>query len=145
MGVQRLTASDVACWVLKTSAPPTALVPGWAPGAVERLSRCVRPSYRLGLLAPGQRCLLWLSGRREPGVHAIGTVVAPPGDDLAVRVRLLLLPDPAPRAELLATPLSGAEVARMPAGSNPSYLTAAQLRPVLDRLGAQELHDAGWA
>jgi len=145
MGAQRLTASDVACWVVKTATPPAALVPGWAPGAVERLDRCVRPSYRLGLVAPGQRCLLWLSGPRQAGVHAVGTVVAAPGDDLTVRLRLLLLPDPAPRADLLATPLVGAEVVRMPAGSNPSYLTAAQLRPVLDHLSAQERSDAGWA
>ena len=34
----------------------------------------MRPSYRLGLMAAGQPVLLWLSGRRQPGVHAVGVL-----------------------------------------------------------------------
>ena len=106
----------------------------------------MRATYRLGLMAPGQVCLLWLSGRTCPGVHAVGTLVAGPGGEEpadtvdapggpVVTVRLRLLDDPVPRHELMAAPaFSAAEVARMPAGSNPSYLTAAQLAEVLARL-----------
>ena len=134
----------MACWVLKTSRAPDRIVAGWAPETGQRLARCVRPSYRLGLMAAGQRCLLWLSGRELPGVHAIGVLSGGP-DDLAVEVDLHRLDEPVLRAELLTTAaFAGAEVVRMPAGSNPSYLTEQQLRPVLDRLDPASLRRAGW-
>ncbi|CAA9237652.1 MAG: hypothetical protein AVDCRST_MAG57-1443 [uncultured Blastococcus sp.] len=140
----RLTAGDVACWVLKTSRPPAQLAPGWVPGTARPLTRCVRASYRLHLMTPGQPCLLWLSGRSDPGVHALGTVEAAvepdPGGAPAVAVRLTLLPEPVARADLLADPrLQDAEVLRMPAGSNPSWLSAAQFGAVLDRLAGSGL------
>jgi len=141
----RLEPGDVACWVIKTSAPPSALAPQWSPGEALGLRRCVRPSYRLGLMAPGQRCLLWLSGRVDPGVHAVGLVTAAPDAEPAVEVELHLLDTPVERAELaLVREFAPAEVMRMPAGSNPSYLTTAQLRPVLDRLDAASARAAGW-
>ena len=124
----RLTADDVACWVLKTAGPAA---------ATGELTRCVRPSYRLGLMAAGQPCLLWRSGR-DAGVHALGELTGPVrgGDGgPVVPVRFRPLPDPVPRAELLTDrPFAGAEVVRMPAGSNPSWLSAAQYAAVLARL-----------
>jgi hypothetical protein len=133
----RLTAEDVACWVLKSTRPPGLLAPGWGPGATRTLQRCVRPSYRLGLMAPGTPVLLWVSGRDRPGVHALGTLtgpVRPTGDGPAVEVRLTALADPVARAELLADPaVRNAEVLRMPAGSNPSWLSAEQYAAVLAR------------
>jgi hypothetical protein len=141
----RLQAHDIACWVIKTSTAPDRIVQGWAPESGQRLQRCVRPSYRLGLMAPGQRCLLWLSGREEPGVHAVGVLSGVP-EDLVVEVDLHRLAEPVLRTDLLTTAaFASAEVARMPAGSNPSYLTAPQLRPLLDRLAPGELREAGWA
>ncbi len=143
-----LLPDDVACWLLKTARPPDAVAPGWRPGTSRRVRRCVRRSYRLALMVPGQRCLLWLSGRREPGVHALGLLAAAPDPTEpapAIEVVLHLLPDPLPRAELLADPgFATAEVARMPAGSNPSYLRTAQLAPVLDRVDEAARRAAGW-
>ncbi|MGY2063916.1 hypothetical protein [Blastococcus sp. SYSU DS0619] len=139
----RLTPGDVACWVLKTATDPRELSPGWRAGEERLLDRCVRPSYRLDLLTPGQPCLLWLSGRQRPGVHALGTVAdhvdeGPGGPSVAVRVRLL--DEPVPRAELLADPaFAGAEVVRMAAGSNPSWLSAGQFAAVLARVGGARL------
>ncbi len=142
----RLTASDVAAWLLKTSRPPALIEPGWSPGEERTLERCVLGTYRLGLMAPGQVCLLWLSGQTCPGVHAVGTLVAGPGGEEpvdtidapggpVVTVRLRLLQDPVPRSELMTLPaFAASEVARMPAGSNPSYLTTPQLAEVLARL-----------
>jgi hypothetical protein len=136
----RLTRADVACWLLKTTRAPDELAPGWPAGTTRVLDRCLRPSYRLGLMEPGQRCLLWLSGRRA-GVVAVGTVAeAPdPSGPPEVRVRLCRLPEPVPRADLLPTPFGTAEVIRMPAGSNPSWLTAAQYAVVLARTGSAQL------
>jgi hypothetical protein len=136
--VRRLTPGDVACWVLKTSRPPGEIAPGWRPGTERELTRCVRPSYRLDLMDAGQPCLLWLSGRRQPGVHALGVLTGPPDIDAAgpvVPARLTLLAEPVGRAELLADPdARDAEVLRMPAGSNPSWLSRAQFHVVLARV-----------
>jgi hypothetical protein len=131
--VARLTPDDVACWVLKTAGE----------AVVGDVSRCVRPSYRLGLMAPGQPCLLWRSGRHEPGVHALGVLTGPVrdgGGGPVVPVRFTRLPEPVPRAELAEDPVFGeAEVIRMPAGSNPSWLSAAQYAVVLARTGPVRL------
>jgi hypothetical protein len=125
--------------VLKSTAAPAELAPGWRPGTTQELTRCVRLSYRLDLMAPGQPCLLWVSGRDRPGVHALGSLAGPPGADGSgpvVPVRLTLLAEPVDRADLLSDPVARyAEVLRMPAGSNPSWLSREQFRAVLDRLG----------
>jgi hypothetical protein len=137
--VTRLTASDVACWVVKSSRVPTALVTGWSPGDTAALSRCVRPSYRLTLMRAGQPCLLWVSGRDRPGVHALGQLtgeVTEDGGSPTVPVAFTLLGQPVPRAALLADPATrDAEVLRMPAGSNPSWLSPAQYAAVLELAG----------
>ena len=134
----RLSPGDVACWVLKSTRPPADLVPGWPAGAARELTRCVRRSYRLALMRPGQPCLLWVSGRPAPGVHALGVLageVEERGEGPVVAVRLTRLPRPLYRADLLADPAArDAEVLRMPAGSNPSWLSAAQYTAVVDRL-----------
>jgi hypothetical protein len=144
----QLTPHDVAAWVLKTRTGLDDLADGWRTGDPTDLRRCVHPTYRLGLVRPGDRCLLWLSGRAAPGVHAVGVVTEAPVDgdpDPAVHVRLHRLAEPLPRAELVDDPVVGdAEVLRAPFGSNPSYLTPAQLQSVVDRLDAADLRAAGW-
>jgi len=137
--MSRLTAGDVACWVLKTTRPPGDVHPGWRPGIEQTLGRCVRPSYRLDLMVPGQPVLLWLSGRQEPGVHALGVVAGPvtteDGGAPVVPVRLTRLAAPVGRGALLADPVAReAEVLRMPAGSNPSWLSGPQFDAVLARV-----------
>ncbi|RBY93413.1 hypothetical protein DQ237_18390 [Blastococcus sp. TF02-8] len=139
----RLTADDVACWLLKSALVPERLADTWTPGEEVVLDRCVRPSYRLGLMSPGRPCVLWVSGRDRPGVHALGTVtgdVDDRGGGPTVPVRLRLLAEPVPRADLAADPdFSRAEVLRMPAGSNPSWLTAGQYAAVLSRVSQADL------
>jgi hypothetical protein len=137
-GRTRLTHGDVACWVLKSTRPPAELAPGGTASTPRALWRCVRRSYRLGLMGAGQPCLLWVSGRDRPGVHALGELAggAEDGPDGAVvPVRLTPLPEPVRRADLLADPrMRNAEVLRIPAGSNPSWLSAEQFTAVLDRV-----------
>jgi hypothetical protein len=144
--VARLEPSDVAGWLLKSTRAPAEIDPGWASGEERELTRCVRRSYRLELVSPGQPVLLWVSGRVRPGVHAVGTVSGPvraddgDSDGPVLPVRLTALPEPVDRGELLADPdFRSAEVLRMPAGSNPSWLSATQLRTVLARAGLDRL------
>lgn len=131
----RLTVPDVACWVVKSNRLPAVLAPGWAPGTTQELTRCLRPSYRTTLMRPGRPCLLWVSGRDSPGVHALGRLageVVQGGGGPEVAVAFTLLSGPVPRGALLADPATrDAEVLRMPAGSNPSWLSAGQYAAVL--------------
>jgi hypothetical protein len=129
--------------VLKTTRSPAAIDPEWAPGAARSLTRCVRRTYRLDLVAAGRPCLLWVSGRQSPGVHALGAVHGPAERDgtpddpgrAVLPVRLVRLAEPLPRAELLGDPrMRAAEVLRMPAGSNPSWLSPDEFAAVLDRV-----------
>jgi hypothetical protein len=130
----RLTAADIACWVLKSARLPDLMAEGWVPGGEVELARCVRPSYRLDLVEPGQPVLLWCSGRVDPGVHATGTVAGPvegSDDGPVVVVRWRRLATPVPREALLTDPVARtAEVVRMPAGSNPSWLSPPQWQAV---------------
>jgi hypothetical protein len=135
----RLSEREVAGWLLKTSAPLDELAAGWEPGGTRSLERCLRASYRLDLMRPGQPCLLWLSGRVQPGVHAVGTLTGRPrtdGGQPSVPVSLRRLEHSVGRADLLrSAAFADAEVLRMPAGSNPSYVTAVQLAEVLALAG----------
>src|SRR3954451_20028073 len=150
----RLTEDDVACWVLKTTRPPAAIDAGWRPGTPPSRTPCVRASYRLDLMAAGQPCLLWVSGRDRPGVHALGELTSVATEDAGgpvVGVRWTRLAAPVPRADLLADPAArDAEVLRMPAGSNPSWLSPGQYAAVLAHLEPAPAalrrgpHSGGW-
>ena len=141
--MRRLAPDDVACWVLKSTRRPAEISPDWSPGAEQTLARCVRRSYRLTLMAEGQPCLLWISGRQQPGVHGLGVLTGAAdadSDNPSVPVRVTLLDEVIPRAELLTDPRTrDAEVLRMPAGSNPSWLSARQFAAVLERVRADAL------
>jgi hypothetical protein len=153
--VQRLSLDDVACWVLKSRRPPQEIDPGWRSGSRASLQRCLRLSYRVELMQAGQPCLLWLSGQNEPGVHAIGTLAGDAvvqgmgeagGREATVTVSLLRLQEPLPRRGLLADPVfAGAEVLRMPAGSNPSYLSPDRLAALVEHLRPADVARSGWA
>jgi hypothetical protein len=130
--VPRLERADIACWLLKTTRLPEGLDPGPAV-----LDRCLRRSYRLDLVRPGDPCVLWRSGAVDPGVCAVGAIAGEVGLGPVVAVRLRLVPTVA-RADLLADPaFRDAEVLRMPAGSNPSWLSSHQFSAVLARLPAE--------
>jgi hypothetical protein len=75
-------------------------------------------------------------------VHAVGELIAEPEDRDAgpvVTVALTRLAAPVARADLLRDPAArDAEVLRMPAGSNPSWLSAGQFAAVLAHLRRDE-------
>lgn len=132
-----VSTTSLGAWLLKTDPASPGTQTLLTAGPCE-LTRCVRRSYRTSLMEPGQPVLLWVSGRdpRTPaGVHAAGLVTGAPrpaagGDERRLEVGLSLEPvdPPVLRADLLADPvLSRIEVIRMPAGSNPSYLSREEL------------------
>ena len=130
-----LTEGSLGAWLLKTNPRGTSVADLLAGGLARVATRCVRRSYRTDMIAPGQPVLLWVSGgdRRHPaGLYAQGRTTGPATTDdegqHVMPVRLTALECPVLRDELREHPvLSRAEVIRMPAGSNPSYLSGAQL------------------
>lgn len=157
-----LTASGVACWVLKAN-PNTYDLRAALDDKHEIEGWTLHKTYRVDLMAPGKRCLLWLSGPRSSGVHAIGKIRESAEDDgqgggdywrdvakqnrssPVIAISVVAIVSPILRSELLKDPrFSEAEVIKMAAGSNPSYLTDGQLAAVLERLSAADLERAGW-
>jgi hypothetical protein len=129
-----LTSDSLGAWLLKASPSGGAVEEMARHDFADVATRCVRRSYRLDLVAAGQPVLLWVSGgdRRFPsGLHATGVTTGPVvehPDGPVMPVRLRRLTRIVPREALLADPVLGtAEVLRMPAGSNPSYLDRRQL------------------
>ena len=102
---------------------------------------CVARTYRSRLIHPDQPALLWVSGsdRAEPrpGLWAVGrTAGSVEGAESTVELRLRLLDDPVPRGIVAQVAgLEGLEVLRVPAGSNPSWVTAAEFAALARLLG----------
>lgn len=123
-----LTRETLGAWLIKAAPGGLPLTELVGTGFASLTSRCVRPSYRTELVREGQPVLLWLSGRHPvhpAGIHALGHTTGPASDEMAVRLAPV---DPVvTRQQVLAVPgLAGAEVLRMPAGSNPSFLDVEQ-------------------
>lgn len=133
MASQSVDRTSLGAWLLKSSPEPSRAQ--WlATGFTGVEARCVRSTYRVDLVEAGQPVLLWFSGedREHPaGIYAQGwTTGGVVDDDSTLRLPLTLEPvePPVLRRELLEHPvLSRIEVVRMAAGSNPSFLSRAQL------------------
>ena len=131
-----MSSADLGAWLIKAN-PKASPVDEFLRTGFETVdTRCVQPTYRLGEVVPGQPVLLWVSGgdKRHPaGLYAQGHTTGLPqpaleGSKLDLPVRLTPLDPPVLRAELREHPrLSQLEVLKVPAGSNPSYLTRDQL------------------
>lgn len=123
-------ADTLGAWLVKARTAEPETLEHLRDGFARVRSRCVRPSYRTGLVRAGQPVLLWLSGtdaEHPAGLYASGRTTGPSQDDL-MPVSLEPLARPLLRSELVEHPgLAGMEVLRMPAGSNPSYVTPQQL------------------
>ena len=130
MPYRALSTDSLGAWLVKAS--------GAAPSTREHVRAgfagvetwCTRPTYRTDLVAAGQPVLLWVSGS-EPGlpagIHAHGRTTGPARDGV-MPIVLVPLDQPLLRSELVGHPdLPALEVLRMPAGSNPSYVTPGQL------------------
>ena len=135
MPARPLSSETLGAWLVKASgaAPSTREHARTGFAGVE--TWCARPTYRTDLVVAGQPVLLWVSGS-EPGlpagIHARGRTTGPARDG-AVPMVLAPLEQPLLRSELVGHPeLVGLEVLRMPAGSNPSYVTPGQLAVLVE-------------
>ena len=135
-----VTRDSLGAWHVKASGGSAATHDHVRAGFASLTTRCLRPSYRTDLVEAGQPVLFWVSGddaEHPAGIYGQGRTTGPAVPDmtadagagsLVVPLRLEPLEAPVLRAELRLHPeLSGIEVLRMPAGSNPSYVTRGQL------------------
>jgi hypothetical protein len=124
-----VTRDRLGAWVVKANPSLTSVASLADDGYAGVCRWCVRPSYRTELVAAGHPVLLWVSGTDPDfpvGFHAYGETTGPCRTEAGqheMPMRLQPVPSPVPRSVLLLDPvLARAEVVRMPAGSNPSYL-----------------------
>lgn len=135
VAARALSAESLGAWLLKARGDEPETQAHVRSAFAHVQTRCVRPSYRTELVVAGQPALLWVSGNAPglpAGIYAHGrtTGVAEGG---VIPVELAPLTPPLLRSELLGHPVLGAmEVLRMPAGSNPSYVTREQLAALTD-------------
>ena len=152
MAARAVTRESLGAWLIKGSGTSPSTAALLSSGFTTVTTRCVRASYRTDLLEAGQPVLFWISGDepgRPAGIYAQGRISGPAVPDpaappdtgtvrrpapLVVPLRLEPLDPPVLRSELLSHPdLAMLEVLRMPAGSNPSFLTRAQLDAVREQ------------
>jgi len=128
--VRALTTATLGAWLLKASGAAPSTRAHVAAGFAEASTWCVQPTYRTDLVAAGQPVLLWVSGseRDHPaGIYAQGRTTGPARDGV-MPIELTPVLHPLLRSELVGHPALGAlEVLRVPAGSNPSFVTPGQL------------------
>jgi hypothetical protein len=139
----------IAAWLLKAN-PRIWNIQSWLEKYGEIDSWRLAPSYRVGLMRPGHRCFLWVTGssrqRMTPGIWAAGTVTAEPHVDSGggehwldeiekerrrpyVGVALYPLAEPIPRDELTGDPrFASAEVLRVPQMGSPNILSPQELQ-----------------
>ena len=135
MVTRALSLDALGAWLLKASGAEPSTRTHVRAGFAGVDSWCVRATYRTGLVAAGQPVLLWVSGneaQHPAGIYARGRTTGGAADG-TMPVELTALSQPLLRSHLVGHPdLAGMEVLRMPAGSNPSYVTPAQLRVLAD-------------
>ena len=121
----------LGAWLVKASGGAASTSAHVAGGFAGVEGWCVRPTYRTALVRTGQPVLLWVSGSEAEtpaGIYARGWTTGPATLD-TMPLSLEPLSPPLLRAELIGRPdLLTMEVLRMPAGSNPSFVTRDQLR-----------------
>ena len=147
-----VTRESLGAWLIKGSGSSASTHDLLRTGFAGVVTRCVRGSYRTELVEAGQPVLFWISGdvaAHPAGIYAQGWTTGPavpdpasePEPDAVRRSPALVLPlrlqpvdPPVLRTELRSHPdLRALEVLRMPAGSNPSFLTRGQLAAVREQ------------
>lgn len=147
-----ITAANLGAWLVRCNPAKWDLAGYLAAGGTVVDSVSVVDNYRSALMDPGDRVVLWVSGNGRllaRGIWGLGHVTAKMRDEPAaptpdasshwldertrrsvrhaVFVDIPLLDSPVTDAELKSTAIDDLEVQRVPMGSNPSWISRAQL------------------
>jgi hypothetical protein len=145
MAVRAVTEATLGSWLIKCDprANPDLFVTV-GDGVARVTSRCVVRGYRADLMKAGDLVVLWVSGDGRAmarGIWGVGHVTGPVEEtatEVFVPVDIPLVAAPLTDADLRAAGVDDLEVQRMPAGSNPSWVSKEQLariEPLLDHCG----------
>ena len=142
-GKRTTSGVEIGGWLLKANPAVWDVIGHLAAGRVIE-SWGVADGYRADLMAPGDRCFVWVTGPRgaswTPGIWAAGAVTARPvatRESRRLRVGLDVrgLHPLLSRSELRADPrFAGAEVLRVPRMGNPLILTPAEVAAIDEHL-----------
>jgi hypothetical protein len=128
--VVSVTREALGGWLLRRRPGTPSLAALVSAGGLEGF--CVRDNYRSELMRIGDLALLWISGRDaryERGIWASGRLEGEPDVHSTVLVRLTRLAGgPLTDRQLRGHGIDDLEVQRQPFGSNPSWVSAEQLR-----------------
>jgi EVE domain-containing protein len=128
-----ITRASLGAWLIKCNPSVTDVGAIVEAGGGTITSWCVARNYRAAMMQPGDPVVFWVSGSDHgclvPGVWGLGEVTGEVEDGTrpSVPMRVRLLADPLPRAELrAAAEFADLEVLSQPMGSNPSWLNIRQ-------------------
>ena len=134
---------EIGGWLLKANPAVWDVIGHLAAGRVIE-GWGVADGYRADLMAPGDRCFVWVTGPRgaswTPGIWAAGVVTARPvptrqSRRLRVGLDVRGLEPLLPRSELRSDPrFAEAEVLRVPRMGNPLILTLGEVAAIDDHL-----------
>ena len=140
MAARAVTEDNLGAWLLKCD--PRVSSELLETGGVARVtSRCVVRGYRATMMKKGDRVVLWVSGDGRAmarGIWGLGYVTGPVDEravEPSVPVDIPLLSSALTDADVRAAGTDDLEVQRMPAGSNPSWVSRQQWDRIEPLLG----------
>lgn len=161
MTERAITPDTFGAWLIKCDPETKFDLPGWlADGNPAIYDWSVKRNYRSDLVAAGDPIILWVSGngkKMDRGIWGLGYVTGPVEDaiplelnavdigywhdagarravELFVPLDLPVLDSPVLATDVLAAGLTDLEVVKVPAGSNPSWVSKEQLERLMPLL-----------
>jgi hypothetical protein len=131
VAVRAVTRDNLGAWLFKCAPRLSTELHGTVDVA-RVTSRCVVRGYRAAMMQPGDRVVLWVSGDGRwmaRGIWGIGHVtgaVDGTADRPSVPMDIPIFASALTDADLRAAGIGDLEVQRMPAGSNPSWVSMQQ-------------------
>ncbi len=145
MRPRTVTDSNLGAWLIKCDPRVNSEVLRPADsGDVRITSRCVARGYRSSMMKTGDRVVVWMSGDgrlMSRGIWGLGHVVGAVDQSAVepfVPVDIPLLAAPLTDADLRAAHIDDLEVQRIPAASNPSWVSVEQWARIEKLLGVQD-------
>jgi hypothetical protein len=145
MSSRAVTHSNLGAWLIKCDPRVNAEVLRPAGSSAVRVtSRCVARGYRSSMMKEGDHVVIWVSGdgrlmsRGIWGVgHVVGAVDASAAEPF-ISVDIPLFTTALTDADLRAAHIDDLEVQRMPAASNPSWVSQEQWARIERLLGQRD-------
>jgi hypothetical protein len=142
MAARAVTEDNLGSWLIKCDPRVNSeLLETVGAGVARVTSRCVVRGYRATMMKEGDRVVLWVSGDGRAmarGIWGLGYVTGPVDEtaiEPSVPVNIPLFASALTDADLRAAGADDLEVQRMPAGSNPSWVSRQQWDRIEPLLG----------